>query len=81
MSEEKTPEQVAKEAQDSLNKIISTEAQKLAQQTVTLIQLRIQSVQMAIAYLNEHPDDDGAVFSMAQKIFDFLINGNQEGKK
>jgi hypothetical protein len=80
MSEEKTPEQVAQEAQDSLNKIISTEAQKLAQQHINIVQLRIQSMQMAIAYLNEHPDDDGAVFSMAEKIFDYLTGTAKTAK-
>jgi hypothetical protein len=78
MSEEtKTPEQIAQEA---MNGLVVKEAQKLAQQHINIVQLRVQSMQMAIAYLNEHPEDEGTPFVMAQDILDYLTGAAKTAK-
>ena len=76
MSEEKTPEQVAQEAQDSLNKIISTEAQKLAQQTVSVIQLRQIAVQLAVELTKrDEALFAGGMLEYADRIFKYMTTG------
>lgn len=79
MSEEKTPEQVAQEAQESLNKIISTEAQKLAQQHINAVQLRIQAVQLSLAFFKDGFDKD--IFPVAESILKFLASGQYDEQK
>jgi hypothetical protein len=76
MSDEKTPEQVAQEAQDSLNKIIATEAQKMAQQHITAVQLRLQAVQLSMKFFED--GFDTKLFEVADQMAKYLATGQAD---
>ena len=73
MSEEKTPDQVAQEAQESLHKIIAMEAQKLAQQHINIVQLRIQAVQLSLKFFENGFDE--SIFPVSEAMLKFLASG------
>ena len=76
---EKTPEQVAQEAQEGLNKLISSEAQKLAQQHIGAVNLRAQSLQLAMPFFKDKSFDND-IFPVAEAIMKFLASGTYDKK-
>ena len=75
MTEEtKTPEQVA---QDGLNRFIQAEAQKLAQQHINIVQLRIQAFQLATKFHNDEFSYKD-ILPIAEDILKFLASGEYD---
>ena len=73
---EQTPEQIA---QQELTKVISAEAQKLAQHHINVVQLRAQALQLAMPFFKDKPFDND-IFPVAEAIMKFLAMGEYDKK-
>ena len=73
---EQSPEQIAQQAMD---KIINAEAQKLAKNHINVVQLRAQSLQLAMPFFKDKQFDND-IFPVAEAIMKFLASGEHPKK-